>query len=163
MTLELDSQVFDSFVPVYDVVPEKWEDARAFLIEHLKKISTAVNTREISFMLDEQLISGKQFIPNPDVVDANSGTSEQFRTVFRKVVNTGPLIGGANPPVPHGIVFNSNFTLVDMWISATNSTSFNAVTMSDPQNLTMDVTNINITSPGVFDRSYWVCEYLLEM
>jgi hypothetical protein len=32
-----DSQIFDSYLPVYNVVPEKWEDARPLLVEILKK------------------------------------------------------------------------------------------------------------------------------
>jgi len=66
------SQIFESYVPVYDAVPEDWESARQFLVEHLKKISNAVNAREISFFLDEELLSGKQFIPS-----ANNTTGEQ--------------------------------------------------------------------------------------
>jgi hypothetical protein len=56
----LDSQEFESYVPVYDTVPEQWEDARAFLVEQLKKISNAVNVREIGWLLDEELLSGKR-------------------------------------------------------------------------------------------------------
>ena len=51
MMPRLDSQTLESYVPVYDVVPEKWEEARPFLVEQLKKISEGVNTREIGFFL----------------------------------------------------------------------------------------------------------------
>lgn len=150
------SQEFESYVPVYDVVPEKWEEARDFLVEHLKKISNAVNIREIGWLLDEELLCGKQFIPG------TSNDSQQFRSVLRKVVNCGALISGVNTIV-HGITFNSNFTLIDLWVSATNSVTLQAITMSDPQNVTMDATNINITSPGAYDRSYAILEYIQEL
>jgi hypothetical protein len=163
MVLEQDSQEFESFVPVYDSVPEKWEDARQFFVEHLKKISNAVNAREIGWLLDEELLSGKQFIPVASMSGTNSSNSQQFRSVLRKVIDLGSLLVGVNPGVAHGIVFDVNFTLIDLWVSATNSTTFIAVTMSDPQNLTMTATTINVTSTGAFDRAFAIVEYIQEI
>jgi hypothetical protein len=154
----MNSQDFESFVPVYDMVPEKWENARQFLVEHLKKISNAVNIREIGWFLDEELLSGKQLFPG-----LSSPTNQQFRSILRKVIDCGPLVAGVNPGIAHGILFNSNFTLIDLWVSATNSVTFQAITMSDPQNVTMDAININITSSGVFDRSLAFVEYVQEI
>jgi hypothetical protein len=158
--MTLDSQQFESYVPVYDVVPEKWEEARPFIVEQLKKISNAVNIREIGWFLDEELLSGKAFIRGSES-SQDLGNSQVFRQIFRKVIDCGALTAGVKT-VAHGINFDINFTLIQLWVSATNSTTFNAITMSDPQNVTMDATNINITSPGVFDRSFAVIEYLLE-
>jgi len=153
--MSLSSQTFESYLPVYDVVPEKWEDARQFLVETLKKISNVTNDREIGFFLDEELLTGKQFI-------GTVATPQEYRSVFRKVLNTGALIAGANTAA-HGINFDSRFTLVDMWVSATNSVGLTAVTMSNPQNVTLDATNINITSLAAYDRSFSVIEYMLEV
>jgi len=158
MVQSQDSQVFESYVPVYDAVPEQWEDARPFIVEQLKKVSNAINIREIGWLLDEELLTGKAFFPSSNNV---TGTQGQFRSVLRLVVDVGPLIIGTKS-VPHGIVFDINFTLIDLWVSATNSTTFNAVTMSDPQNVTMNATNINITSTAAYDRAYAFIEYIQE-
>lgn len=152
------SQILESYLPVYDAVPETWEEGRQFLVEHLKKISNAVNAREISWFLDEELLSGKQFIPsatNP------TGEMQQFRSVLRKVVNVGPLVVGANT-IAHNIVVDSNFTLIDMWVAATNSTTPIAQIITG-NDVTIDTTNININSPGVFDRAFCVIEYMQEI
>jgi hypothetical protein len=154
----VDSQNFESYVPVYDVVPESWEDARQFLVEQLKKISNAVNIREIGWFLDEESLSGKQFIPSSV---NTSGEMQQFRSVFRIVVNVGPLVVGPNT-IAHNIVVDVNFTLVDLWVAATNSTTPIAQVITD-SNVTIDATNINIISPGVFDRAFCVIEYLQEI
>lgn len=153
-----DSQQFDSFVPVYDMVPEKWEDARGFLVEHLKKISNAVNIREIGWLLDEELLSGKSFIPG---VTAPGNNPSNFRQVFRKVVDVSPLVIGANS-FAHGITFDANFTLIDSWVSATDSTGLTAITMVRPE-VDMDSTDVNINSPAAYDRAYFFCEYLQEL
>lgn len=157
MTSSTTSQVFESYVPVYDAVPDKWEDARPFIVEQLKAISNATNIRQIGWYLDEELISGKQFIPAAVV----TGTSQQYRTIFRKVVDCSPLIGGANV-FPHGIVFDSQFTLIHVYCSATNSVGLTALTITG-NDVTLDATNINITSPGAFDRAWTICEYIQEL
>jgi hypothetical protein len=155
----LDSQEFESYIPVYDTVPEQWEDARAFLVEQLKKISNAINVREIGWLLDEELLSGKQFIPG--LAPAGNSSPQQFRQVLRKVIDVSPLVIGANV-FPHGIVFDINFTLIDMWVAATNSGTLIAEVITD-DHVTLDATNINITSPGAFDRSFCILEYCQEL
>ena len=152
------SQIFESYVPVYDAVPEKWEEARPFIVEQLKSLAKSANIREIGWYLAEALLSGKQFIPSATGI---SGTSTQYRSMFRKVIDCSPLVAGANP-FSHGITFDSNFTLIHIYCSATNSTTFNALTITG-NNVTMDAVNINITSPGAFDRAFCVIEYILEL
>lgn len=155
------SQEFESFVPVYDTVPEKWEDARQFLVEHLKKISNAVNVREIGFLLDEELLAGKQFIPTTAMSGVSSSTSQQFRSVLRKVIDVAPLVAGANV-VPHGITVDVNFSLIDLWVAATDSMAFTSRVITG-NDVTLDATNININSPGAFDRAWCFVEYIQEI
>lgn len=158
MTTPNPSEQLESYVPVYDTVPEKWEDARQFLVEHLKKISNAVNIREIGWFLDEELLSGKQFIPSSTNV---TGEMQQVRSVLRKVIDVSPLVAGANV-FAHDIVVDANFTLTDLWVAATNSATPIAQVITD-SNVTIDATNINITSPGAFDRAFCTCEYMQEL
>lgn len=150
----LTSQIFESYVPVYDAVPEKWEDARQFLVEHLKKISNAVNIREIGWMLDEELVSGKQFFPGVN-------DNQVFRTVLRKVVDFSPLPIGTTS-LPHGIIVDANFSLIDLWAAATNATALTGNPINQP-NITYDVTNINIISTAAYDRVYAVMEFMQEL
>lgn len=157
--IPLDSQNFEAFVPVYDAVPETWEEGRQFLVEHLKKISNAVNIREIGWLLDEEYLCGQQFIPGIGI----TGTSEQFRSVLRKVINCGPLVIGANT-FAHNIVFDANFTLMQLYGAATNSGTLVAVPLPNAlDNLSMDATNINITSTAAFDRCFVVVSYIQEL
>lgn len=154
--MSLNSQNFESYVPVYDMVPEKWEEARQFLVEQLKKVSNGINAREIGYFLDEELLSGKQFISAPGVSPPN-----QFRSVFRKVIDCSPLVMGANS-FAHGITFDVNFTLIDCWVSATDSVGFTAITMVYDQ-VDLDATNININSPAAYDRAFCTLEYTKEI
>lgn len=156
-----DNQQLESFLPVYDAIPEKWEDSRPFLVEQLKRISNAVNIREIGWFIDEEVLSGKAFIPGA-ATQNDLGTSQVFRQILRKVVNVGPLVAGVNPPIAHGVTFDANLTSIDSWVEATNSTTLTAVTLVSPE-LHIVGPNILITSPGAFDRAFLIWEYMQEL
>ena len=152
------SQLLESYVPVYDSIPEKWEEGRQFLVEHLKKISNAVNIRTIGWLLDEELLSGQSFVPGTTAPGNNPGI---FRSVLRKVIDVSPLIAGANV-FAHGITFDTNFTLIDLWVSGTDSGTLTARVISG-NDVIMDATNLNITSPQAFDRGWAFLEYIQEL
>ncbi len=158
MSTSITSQEFESFLPVYDTVPESWEDGRAFLVEQLKKISTAVNIRTIGWLLDEELLSGQAFIPGVTPPGDNPG---QFRSVLRKVVQLGALVAGVNPGVAHGITFDANFKLIDLWVSGTDTPSLTARTISG-NDVLMTATQFVVTSPQNFSDATAFCEYIQE-
>ncbi len=152
----MDSTNLDSYLPIYDSIPETWEEGRQFLVENLKKISDMVNIRQIGWYLDDELLSGQQFIPVPTSV-------QEYRSVFRKVLDSGPLVAGANI-FPHGISFSNRFTLTHMYAAATNSGTLVAIPIpNDVERLEMDATNVTITVNDAYDRSFVIIEYMLEI
>jgi len=163
------SQIFESYVPVYDAIPESWEEAKPFIVENFKKISNAINIREIGWYLDEQLLSGKAFIPGVSTVANN--VTQQFRQILRKVIDFGALQLGTKS-VPHGIVFNDRFTLIQLWASSTDPVAFVAIpipfvsTTGGDVEINMTVTNINITcttNRASFTRTFVFVEYIQEL
>ena len=157
-----ENQQFESFVPVYDAVPDKWEDARPFIVEQLKRISNAVNIREIGWFLDEELLSGKSFIPGAENLD-NLSTSQVFRQVFRKVITFPGLAIGVNMQ-PHGINIDENFSLIQLFGSATDAITFTGEPIPNGlDTITYDATNIIITVSAAYTRCWAVIEYLQEL
>lgn len=152
------SQEFESYVPVYDAVPDKWEDARPFIVENFKKVSNAINIRTIGWLLDEELLSGQAFIPGANL----TGTNQQYRQVLRKVIDVSPLVAGVNAGKNHGITFDLNFTLIDLWVSGTNSGTLTARVISG-NDVIMNATQLVITSPQAFDRAFAFVEYCQEL
>jgi hypothetical protein len=151
--MNFDSQIYESYVPVYDAMPEKWEEAQEFLTEQLKLISNSLNVKEIGWFLPVQLLSGKAVFPL-------AGPSA-FRQVFRIVIPfPAGLVIGENT-LPTGIIFDVNFTLFDMWCAATNTGTLTAQIITD-SHVVINGTNVTVTSPGVFDRANLVIEYMLE-
>ncbi len=156
------SQIFESYLPVYDVIPETWDDARPFIVEQLKKISIAVNIREIGWFLDEELLSGKAFIPGANSI-SNGYTSQTFRQIFRKVIVFPGLTIGLNTQ-PHGINVDFNFTLVDMFGGATNAIALTGEPLPNgADTVTYDATNIYVTVAAAYTRAIIVMEYMQEL
>lgn len=161
MTLGLDSQELESYVPVYDTVPEKWEDARPFLVEQLKKISNGVNIREIGWYLDQELLSGKAFIPG--AAPAGNSSPQQYRQILRVVVDFGALAIGVNTKA-HNVLVNANFSLMQLYAAATNAVAMTGEPIPNgADTITYDATNIIITVAAAYTRCWAVMEYIQEL
>ncbi len=162
--MSFDSQNLESFLPVYDTVPEKWEEGRQFLVEQLKKISNAVNVREIGYFLDEEVLTGQQFIPGaPSAPTAPNSTPLQFRSIFRIVVDFSPLIVGANTR-PHGVTIDARFTLMHLYAAATNAGALTGEPIPNgADTISYDATNIIITVAAAYTRCFAVMEFIQEL
>jgi hypothetical protein len=158
--IPIDSQNLESFVPVYDAVPDKWEDARPFIVEQFKKLANAVNAREIGFFLDQELLAGKLFIPGINIA-TDAGSSQQFRTVLRIVVDVGPITAGTIT-VPHNITNDANYEQIALWACATNSTTLTSTVFGNSDTIRVIGPNIQIISDGTYDRCKAYLEYIQE-
>lgn len=157
-----DDQQLESFVPVYDAVPDKWEDARPFIVEQLKRLANAVNIREIGWFLDQELLSGKAFIPGAEAM-SDLSTSQVFRTILRKVIVFPGLTIGVNTQ-PHGVVVDANFSLIQLFGAATNAVAFTGEPIPNgADTITYDATNIIITVGAAYTRAFAVIEYIQEL
>jgi hypothetical protein len=162
MTIPIDSQNLESYVPVYDVAPKTWEEGMPFIVEQLKKLANAVNAREIGFFLDQELLSGKAFIPGINIA-TDGGSSQQFRTILRKVITFPGLTAGLNIQ-PHGVTVDANFSLIQMFGAATNATALTGEPLPNgADTITYDVTNIYVTVAAAYTRAWVVMEYIQEL
>ncbi len=166
-----DSQQLESYVPVYDVVPEKWEDARPFLVETLKKMSNPINIREIGYFIDDEILTGQSFIPSMKTI---TGSSQQFRSVLRMVINFSALPAAGTKSMAHNIFVDENFSLVNMYLAATKQTvpykafSLQYWSISTPGDiiLYMDAMNVYVTVTtdySAYNQAYIVIEYIQEL
>lgn len=160
--IPIDSQVLESYVPTYDVMPERWEDARGLVVEQLKKMSYAINIREIGWFLDEELLSGKAFIPGINNADQGS-SSQAFRTILRKVIVFPGLTVGVNTQ-PHGITIDANFSLIQLFGAATNATAMTGEPIPNgADTISYNATTIIITVAAAYTRAFAIIEYMQEL
>lgn len=158
--IPIDSQNLESYVPVYDVAPETWEEAMPFIVEQLKKLANAINVREIGYFLDQELLSGKSFIPGSNQI-LDGGSSQQFRTILRIVVDVGPITAGTIT-VPHNIVNDANYEQIELWACATNSTTLTSTVFGNSDTIRVIGPNIQIISDGTYNRCKAYLEYIQE-
>lgn len=155
-------QLLEAYVPVYDVIPEQWDEAKGIIVEQLKRVSNAVNVREIGFFLDQELLSGKAFIPGATALN-QVGTSQIFRSILRKVIEFPGLTVGPNSQ-PHGIVVDANFSLMQLYAAATNSGTFTGEPIPNgADTISYTATDIVITVASAYDRAWAVIEYIQEL
>lgn len=162
MTITIDSQNLESYVPVYDAAPKSWEEGMPFIVEQLKKLANAVNAREIGFFLDQELLSGKAFIPGVNIA-IEGGSSQQFRTILRKVIVFPGLSIGVNTQ-PHEIMIDANFSLIQLFGSATNATALTGEPIPNgADTISYNSTDIIITVAAAYDRAWAIIEYIQEL
>lgn len=160
--IPIDSQQLESYVPVYDVAPEQWEEARPFIVEQLKKLANAINVREIGFFLDQELLSGKAFIPGLNII-VEGNSSQRFRTILRKVIEFPGLTIGVNTQ-PHDIFIDANFSLIQLFASATNATALTGEPIPNgADTISYTATDIVITVASAYARAWAVIEYIQEL
>lgn len=153
----MDFQNFDAFLPVDPDIPDDWESARNDITQNFKQTANVLNTMQIGYYLDLETETGKKYIPS----SGTSGSSTEYRQIFRKVVETGALVAATPKSVAHGIPFNSNYTFIAIYGAATNYTTFAGKPLSN-NNLDVDGTNVTVTAAANWDTSVVVLEYLKE-
>jgi hypothetical protein len=130
----------------------------------LKEHANAINTREIGWLLDEELLTGQQMIPGVKI--AGDKTEQQFRSVLRKVIDFSPLIPGANVRA-HGISVNARFTLLHMYATGTDASGSPAIPIPNGiagNNIQgMDATNVTINVTAGYARAFCTIEYMQEL
>lgn len=157
------AQQFESYVPVYDAIPETWEEGRQFLTEQLKRISNAINVREIGWFLDEELLSGKTLFPG--TFSEGNSAPLQNRQILRFTIDSGALTTGSGNVITTDIVFDTRFRLFDCWVAATDIGTLTAQIITDEHvQLTQSggFVVVTITSPGNYSNSTLILEYTQE-
>lgn len=128
-----------------------------------KRIAQTVNTKEGGLFSQQEFTSNQQY---------NLGTSDSFRTVYRKTVDFGPLPASGTKSVAHGITgitpLPTKFSFTHIYAAATdqNAPSFIPIPYASPTlvnniEINADTTNVNITV-GADRSNYTLCYVVLE-
>lgn len=156
----MDNQNLSTYVPVYNFIPEEWQESREALTQLLRMISNGVNIRDVGFYYNEETLTGQRFVP--------TGNQQDYRSVFRKVIPIGALPNAVPKSVPHGITVRSTTRFTRIYGTANNpSTSFiplpfvSTTAAANCVQVTVDSTNVVITT-GVNYSAYTDCFVVLE-
>lgn len=167
---------FGSFVPTtnvwemsqiqsIDINSPEFKDLLVRLYQNINNISSALNIKDSAYYSQQEFINGQLFFPNPSF-PSSATQSQQYRQVFRKVINFGALPNAGVKSVAHGITVNSRFSFTRIYATATNSTqtSFIPIPFASPvlnENIKLEVTNTNITITTAIDYSTYTTTYVI--
>ncbi len=154
--------------------PEAMKELLLRLYQNINNITVALNLKDSGYYNTQEFVNGQAYYPNP-ALNSSTPTSPVFRQVYRKVINFGALPGGAIPnpkTVAHNIPITAAATFTRIYATASNNTAStfipipysSAVAVANNIELSLDATNVIITSGGVdysaYTTTYVVVEYL---
>lgn len=163
----------DTFLTVYEAIPDEWDDAQEFLTEQLREITNGVNDRDVGIYYDDIYANGQKWQPSSAALSSTT-TQAEPRTVFRKLIDLGGLndFTATNPQnVAHGITTTANFCITRLYGAASDpgaSTLTSGIPLpyvdqagTNSIGLTMDATNIILTMGTAADLSAYTCAWVV--
>ena len=175
---------FGSFVPTTNVweiqqiqssnLDPQLKEILVRLYQNINNIATVLNTKDSGLYSDQEFLTGKLFFPLTGQTQTSSSTA-QYRPVFRKVINFGPLPNSSSISIPHNIAINSGYILIAAYGASTTSNSaamipipFTTTDTTPPpmnEHVSLEITStmIEITTKSDYSdytTTYIVLEYL---
>jgi hypothetical protein len=144
-------------------LPEDPDVMRQFLIQYLRRVANAVNSKEGGLYSQVEYFSGTQYLTN-----LNNQGQQNIRNVYRKVfdmvaLNGGNIAGSATVSFPHGIA--NIFQAAPIYANCTSAqaspaTQFFTVVYPDVE---LTSTNVIFTNPlGVALSACYVVANVLK-
>jgi hypothetical protein len=154
------SQIYD-----VDVSSIEFKELIVRLHEFVGSIAYTTNLKDTGQYVLDEFVNGQQFFANP------TSTSNQLRQDYRKAFIFGPLPNAGTLSIPHGIPFNSGFTITRFYGTASDTTGLHYIPLpyvslgGNHVQINADGTNINVTT-GIdytaYNIAYIVIEYLKQ-
>jgi len=152
-----------------DVNTPEFKELLVRLYQNINNIALVLNIKDSGYYTTEEFLNGQLFFPNPLTIGAGLENSV-FRQVFRTVINFGPLPNATTKSVAHNLDINSGFSFTRIYGATSTPQAtlfyplpFASTTLNQTIQLTVDDTNINITTAinyVGFTTTYVVLEYL---
>lgn len=169
---------YGSFVEttnVWDVSPilemnsldEPMQDLLIRLYQNINIIAEQLNGKDTGIFSQEEFLTNKLFFPTDTSNTSNQSASQNYRPVFRKVIDFGALPNATSKSVAHGIIASAIITSISCTANNTALTSKIPIPFASPtalnQNISLEVTDTNIIITTGIDRtSYTTCYVILE-
>jgi hypothetical protein len=160
------SNDYDSYIPVYNDLPQDWGESRVFLVEQLREMTNGINARELAIYVNDEELTGGQFV-------RGAASPPQFRNIFRKVIDFGALPNATAKSIQHFITFSANTLVIKHHAWANDPASnlaipipyVNVANPADGVQLDVDGTNVTITTTSDYSNytsTFVVLEYIQE-
>jgi hypothetical protein len=165
------TQVWDvSEIYSMDVTSPEFKELLVRLYQNIGSISQVINNKDTGVYNTSEFLCGQIFFPNLNPI---AGQPNDFRQVYRKVINFGALPNATDKGVDHGISFGPGFTITRLYGAATDPTHrlyfplpYVANSKDEPIALwataTKVYTDTYATDRSAFTTTYIVIEYMKQ-
>lgn len=137
------------------------------LYQNLNEMALVLNVKESGYYPLQEFVTSEMLYPNPALGWDNATKKytpqpATFRNIYRMTVEFGALPAAGTKSVPHGIKYTPNTSMIFIKVTANDPTSqisipvpyASATAIADQLELTIDNTNINITTGGTDYSSF---------
>ncbi len=144
-----------------DVNSREFKELLVRLYQNIGSIATALNIKDSAYYSLGEFVNGQLFFPSP-ALSSETQSVARFRQVTRLVINFGALPNTGTKSVAHGLTPNSSWTFTRIYATASDTTGLTYIPIPSLRaNLTVDATNVNITTTANL-TNYNVCYVILE-
>lgn len=150
-----------------DVNSADFKELLVRLYQNINKICIALNHKDTGIYAEEEFVNGQNF---PALPTTPGDTPQPPRQVFRKIIQFGALPDNTTKSEAHGITVTSGFNFTRIYAASSDKTGSNYIpipfaspTLADNIALTVDATNVNITTGSdrtAFTDTWVILEYL---
>lgn len=162
-------------LPENYVIPSESEKAFVRIRQYLNDMAYSVNRKETGYYIEEETITGQQFVPT---FGTSEGSSVEYRPILRKVIDCGTLPNAGTSTTAHGITTTENFSFVKIYGCATDPGAstvnsaiplpfINTTTPGDSVELSVNATNILITTTTAnyinYTRTFVILEWITSV
>jgi hypothetical protein len=141
------------------------------MYQNLNLMAIAINTKDTGYYVTSEFVNGQLYFPNP-INNSGTNITANFRQVWRKIINFGPLpMPNAGPKaVAHNIPINSGFTFTRIYATASDTTGLLYIPIpytsnagaTDMVEIDVNATDVVINTGTVNRSNYNVCYVVLE-
>lgn len=150
-----------------EVTSPEFKELLVRLYQNINNISLALNLKDTGYYVLQEFVDSQSWFPLPGLT---SSTSQQpdTRQNYRIVINFGALPAAGTKSVAHNLTIAPQWTFTRIYAVATNPNTrfipipYAAVNPADTLELSVDTTNVNITTGGTDYSAYTICYVILE-
>lgn len=166
------TNAFD-IAPLQDVnvTSPEFKELLVKLYQSLNNMALLLNMKDTGFYVtDREFVCGQSWFPNP-ALSSKTPATPTFRNAYRKVINFGTLPNNGVPVTKaHGITCTTNTSFTRIYAVATDPVNkvykpipyASAADVAHNIELSVDATNVTITSGGADYSAFTICYVVLE-
>jgi len=132
-----------------EVTSPEFKELMVRLYQNLNTMAVTLNVKDTGYYNTDEFVNGQKFFPKPGLTSL-SGTTPDFRQVYRKVINFGALLDTAEKTVAHGINCDANTIFTRIYGASSNPTGLEYIPL--PLASPTDANNVQLYLDDTYVR-----------